>query len=109
MTTIGILGAGQVGSTLARVSIAAGDDVVIANSRGPETLTALINGLGPGARAATAAGAAAAADLAVLAYPYSRTDRLPVDELADKVVIDNNNYMVWRDGHIPEVDSGLKT
>lgn len=109
MSTIGILGAGQAGSTLARAAIAAGYDVVIANSRGPQTLAGLVEELGPQARAATAAGAAAAADFAVLAFPYSPGDRLPVEELAGKVVIDNNNYMVWRDGNLPEVDSGEKT
>ena len=109
MPTIGILGAGQAGSTLARVSIAAGYDVVIANSRGPETLAGLISELGPRARAATIAGAAAAADFAVTAFRYTPTDVLPVDELAGKVVLDINNYMVWRDGHFPEVAAGLKT
>jgi predicted dinucleotide-binding enzyme len=106
---IGILGAGQAGSTLARASIVAGYDVVIANSRAPETLAGLISELGPRARAAGAAEAAAAADFAVTAFPYSPTARLPVEELRGKVVIDNNNYMVWRDGHIPEVDLGRTT
>ncbi|MDK1361137.1 NAD(P)-binding domain-containing protein [Arthrobacter sp. zg-Y1219] len=109
MTTIGILGAGQAGSTLARAAIAAGYDVVIANSRGPETLESLISELGPRARAAYTADAAAAADFAVLAFPYSPDSTLPVDELVGKVVIDNNNYMVWRDGNYPEVDSGRQT
>ena len=109
MTTFGILGSGQAGSTLARVAVAAGYDVVIANSRGPETLAGLVRQLGPRARAATAAEAAAAADFAILAFPYSPTDRLPVQELAGKVVIDNNNYMAWRDGSFPEVEAGLKT
>ena len=109
MTTIGILGAGQAGSTLARAAIAAGYGVVIANSRGPETLEGLIRDLGPGARAARTSDAAADADFAVLAFPYSPDSKLPVKELAGKVVIDNNNYMVWRDGNYPEVDSGLKT
>ncbi|WP_164702739.1 NADPH-dependent F420 reductase [Modestobacter sp. KNN46-3] len=109
MTTIGILGAGQAGSTLARASITAGYDVVIANSRGPESLTGLISELGPRARAAHAAEAAAAADFAVTAFPYAPSARLPVEELRGKVVIDNNNYMVWRDGHIPEVDLGRTT
>ena len=109
MTTIGILGAGQAGSTLARAAIAAGYDVVIANSRGPETLAALVHELGPRARAAHTADAAAAADFAVLAFPYSPDSMLPVEELAGKVVIDNNNYMVWRDGNYPEVDSGRRT
>lgn len=109
MAVFGILGAGQAGTVLARVSIAAGYDVVIANSRGPATLQRLVDELGPRARAATAVEAAEAADFAVLAFPYSPADRLPVEELAGKVVIDNNNYMVWRDGHFPEVDSGRKT
>jgi 8-hydroxy-5-deazaflavin:NADPH oxidoreductase len=109
VTLIGILGAGQAGSVLARLSIAAGYDVVIANSRGPETLNDLVSELGPRARAAYAADAAAAADFAITAFPYAPSDSLPVEELAGKVVIDNNNYMVWRDGNLPEVDSGLKT
>ena len=108
-TTIGILGAGQAGSTLARVAIEAGYNVAIANSRGPDTLRGLVAELGPQARAATAAEAAAAGDFAFLAFPYAPDDRLPVEELAGKVVIDNNNYMVWRDGNYPEVDSGRKT
>lgn len=109
MTTLGILGAGQVGSTLAAAAIRAGYDIVIANSRGPETLAGLVRELGPHARAATAAEAAAAADFAFLAYPYSPSDRPPVAELAGKVVIDNNNYMAWRDGGYPEVEAGLVT
>jgi predicted dinucleotide-binding enzyme len=109
VTLIGILGAGQAGSTLARVSIAAGYDVVIANSRGPGTLAGLVSELGPRARAAWAADAGAAADFAVTAFPYAPGDRLPVGELAGKVVLDNNNYMAWRDGNFPEVDSGRKT
>ncbi|WP_127783473.1 NAD(P)-binding domain-containing protein [Rhodococcus sp. X156] len=109
MTLVGIIGAGQVGSTLARAAIAAGYDVVIANSRGPETLTGLLSQLGPRARAAHTADAAAAADFAVTAYPYTPADTPPVEELAGKVVIDNNNYMAWRDGSFPEVDSGRTT
>lgn len=57
----------------------------------------------------TAVDAAAAADFAVIAFPYAPHVKLPVDELAGKVVIDNNNYMVWRDGHFPEVDAGRRT
>lgn len=109
MTTIGILGAGQAGTTLARASIAAGYNVVIANSRTPETLKDLVDQLGPRARAAYAADAAAAADFAVTAFPYTPAGRPPVEALAGKVVLDINNYMVWRDGNHPEVDSGLKT
>lgn len=109
MTTIGILGAGQAGSTLARAAIAVGYDVVIANSRAPETLQALVERLGPRARAAYAVDAAAAADFAVTAFPYHPAVTPPVEALAGKVVLDTNNYMAWRDGNLPEVDSGLKT
>jgi predicted dinucleotide-binding enzyme len=69
MTTIGISGAGEVGSHIARAAIANGYRVVLANSRGPETLKDLIDHLGPAARAATAAEAAAAGDFVVVAIP----------------------------------------
>ena len=107
--TLGILGAGQAGSTLARAAIAAGYDVVIANSRAPQTLADLVRELGPRARAAWAADAAAAADFAFLAFPYRPEHTLPADELAGKVVIDNNNYMPQRDGIFPAVVSGQRT
>jgi predicted dinucleotide-binding enzyme len=109
MTVIGIIGAGEVGSQIARAAIANGYDVVIANSRGPETLQDLIDELGPSARAATAAGAAAAGDFAVVAVPLKVVNDMPAQELAGKIVLDTNNYMVWRDGHIPVIDSGEKT
>ncbi len=109
MTTIGIIGAGEVGSQIARASIANGYEIVIANSRGPGTLGGLIDKLGPSARAAHAAEAAAAGDFAVVAVPLRVVNDIPVEELAGKIVLDTNNYMVWRDGHIPVIDSGEKT
>jgi 8-hydroxy-5-deazaflavin:NADPH oxidoreductase len=109
MTTIGIIGAGEVGSQIARAAIASGYRVVIANSRGPQTLRALVAELGPSARAAYPAQAAAAGDFAVVAVPLKVVNDLPVRELAGKIVLDTNNYMVWRDGNIPIIDSGRKT
>ncbi len=109
MTTIGIIGAGEVGSQIARAATAAGHSVVIANSRGPETLAPLIAELGLTARAATAAQAAAAGDFVVIAVPLTLVNDMPVHELAGKVVIDTNNYMPLRDGHFPQVDSGEMT
>jgi 8-hydroxy-5-deazaflavin:NADPH oxidoreductase len=109
MSTLGIIGAGHIGSQIARVAIADGYDVVIANSRGPETLAGLIEDLGPRARAATASDAAAAADVAVVTIPLGRIDDLPVDELAGKIVLDTNNYYFERDGHIDELDRGETT
>lgn len=109
MTTIGIIGAGEVGSQIARAAIASGYKVVIANSRGPETLNELIDELGPSACAETAAGAAMAGDVIVVAVPLKLINDLPVSELAGKIVLDTNNYMAWRDGHFPIIDSGEKT
>lgn len=109
MTVIGIIGAGEVGSQIAHAAIASGYEVVIANSRGPGTLKDLIDELGPHARAATGAGAAAAGDFVVIAVPLKLANDMPVEALAGKVVIDTNNYMPWRDGHYTIVDSGEKT
>ena len=66
MTTIGLIGAGHIGSQVARLAVAHGYDVVISNSRGPETLAALVAELGPNARAATAVDAAKAGDIVVV-------------------------------------------
>lgn len=109
MNTIGIIGAGEVGRQIARAAIACGYKVVLANSRGPETLSDLIDELGPSARADTAAGAAMAGDVVVVAVPLKMVNDIPVGELAGKIVLDTNNYMAWRDGHFPIVDSGEKT
>jgi predicted dinucleotide-binding enzyme len=109
MTTIGIIGAGNIGSQVARVAVAHGYDVVISNSRGPETLAALVAELGPKARAATAADAAAAADIAVVTVPLKAYKQVPVAPLAGKIVIDTNNYYWERDGRIPELDNGTAT
>jgi predicted dinucleotide-binding enzyme len=109
MTVIGIIGAGEVGSQIARAAIANGYHVVIANSRGPETLRDLVHELGPSARAATAAGAAKAGDFVVVAVPLKLANDMPAKELAGKVVIDTNNYMPWRDGLYPIVESGEMT
>jgi len=109
MTTIGIIGAGHIGSQVARAAITAGYDVVISNSRGPETLADLVEELGPKARAATAVEAAAAGDFAVVTVPLKNYTRVPVAELAGKVVIDTNNYYFERDGHIEELDNGTAT
>jgi predicted dinucleotide-binding enzyme len=109
MTTFGIIGAGHIGSTLARAFIGLGYDVVIANSRGPETLADLVAELGPKARAATASDAAAAADYAVLAIHLSSLSDVPVEPLAGKFVLDTNNYYWERDGHIDALDAGEET
>jgi 8-hydroxy-5-deazaflavin:NADPH oxidoreductase len=107
--TIGLIGSGNIGSTVARLAVAAGYDVVLSNSRGPETLADLVNELGPRARAATPAEAAAAGDLVVVTVPLRAYRSVPVEPLAGKVVIDTNNYYPGRDGIIPELEDGSAT
>jgi predicted dinucleotide-binding enzyme len=109
MTTIGFIGAGHIGSQVARAAIAHGYDVVLSNSRGPETLSDLIAELGPKARAATASEAAAAADVAMVTVPFRAYREVPVEPLAGKIVMDSNNYYFERDGHVDELDRGEAT
>jgi len=109
MTTIGIIGAGHIGSQVARKAVEQGYDVVISNSRGPETLQDLVAGLGPRAKAATPAEAAAAGDFAVVTVPLKNYKDVPVEPLAGKIVIDTNNYYWERDGRIPALDNGEAT
>ncbi|WP_394941990.1 NADPH-dependent F420 reductase [Psychromicrobium sp. YIM B11713] len=105
MTTLGLIGSGNIGSALARLAVANGYQVVLSNSRGPETLQDLITELGPRAKAATPAEAAAAGDLVVVTVPLKNYQQVPVEPLAGKVVIDTNNYYPERDGQIAELDS----
>ncbi|MBX3195874.1 MAG: NAD(P)-binding domain-containing protein [Microbacteriaceae bacterium] len=109
MTTLGIIGAGHIGSQVAQAAIAHGYDVVISNSRGPETLADLVAELGPRARAATASEAARAADVAMVTVPFGRYREVPVEPLAGKIVLDSNNYYFERDGRFPELDNGEAT
>jgi 8-hydroxy-5-deazaflavin:NADPH oxidoreductase len=109
MAIIGVIGAGHIGSQVARLAIASGHDVVISNSRGPETLSALVAELGPRARAATPVEAARAGDLVVVSVPLKNYRDVPAEPLAGKIVIDTNNYYPERDGHIPELDNESTT
>jgi predicted dinucleotide-binding enzyme len=109
MTTIGLIGAGNIGSRVARLAVAHGYKVVISNSRGPHTLSGLVAELGTKARAATVAEAAQAGDIVVVSIPLKEYRTVPVEPLAGKVVIDTNNYYPQRDGHIPELDNESTT
>jgi predicted dinucleotide-binding enzyme len=109
MTTIGLIGAGHIGSQIARQAVAHGYDVVVSNSRGPETLVDLVGELGEHARAATAEQAAEAADIAVVTIPFNAIDRVPVEPLRGKPVIDTNNSYWERDGHRAELDDFTET
>ena len=109
MKTIGLIGAGHIGSQLARLAVANGYNVVVSNSRGPETLAALVAELGAKARAATPAEAAAAGDIVVVTIPLKNYRDVPVAPLVGKIVIDTNNYYPQRDGNIPELDNESTT
>jgi predicted dinucleotide-binding enzyme len=109
MSTIGLIGAGQIGAQVARLAVASGYDVVVSNSRGPETLSALVAELGPKARAATPAEAAKAGEIVVVSIPLRNYRAVPVEPLAGKIVIDTNNYYPQRDGHFPELDDESMT
>jgi predicted dinucleotide-binding enzyme len=108
-STIGLIGAGHIGSQVARLAVKHGYDVVVSNSRGPETLADLVAELGPPARAATPAEAGAAGDIVVVTVPLRNYRDVPVAPLAGKIVIDTNNYYPNRDGHIPELDNETTT
>lgn len=104
MTTVGFIGSGHIGSAIARLAIDVGYQVVLSNSRGPETLADTVVALGPRASAATS-GEAAAGDIVVVTVPVKAFPDLPSASLAGKTVIDTCNYGPERDGHIPELDS----
>ncbi|BCS30963.1 NADP oxidoreductase [Luteitalea sp. TBR-22] len=107
--TIGLIGAGHIGSQLARLAVAHGHDVVLSNSRGPESLRDLVEELGPRARAGTPEDAAHAGDLVVVTIPLKHYRSVPVAPLAGKIVVDTNNYYPQRDGHIAALDDESTT
>ncbi|WBB54236.1 NADPH-dependent F420 reductase [Verrucosispora sp. WMMD573] len=109
MATVGLIGSGHIGGTVARLAVNAGYDVVLSNSRGPETLTDLVDELGPQASAGTVEAAARAGDLVVVTIPLKSYRSVPAEPLAGKVVVDTNNYYPQRDGQIPELDEGSVT
>jgi 8-hydroxy-5-deazaflavin:NADPH oxidoreductase len=107
--TLGLIGSGMIGGTIARLAVSSGLDVVLSNSRGPETLSELVGGLGEHARAATPEEAAQAGDWVIVAIPFKAYKQLPATALAGKTVIDAMNYSPDRDGSIAALDSGSVT
>ncbi len=106
---IGIIGAGMIGGTLARLFRDAGHEVAISNSREPETLAGLVRELGPSVRAATVSEAARFGEVIIAAVPLKAYRSLPAAELAGKIVVDAMNYYPDRDGRFAELDSGSST
>ena len=109
MTRVGIIGAGHIGSTLARGLVDHGYEVVISNSRGPESLAEFVAELGPKATAGTTTDAAASGDVVIVTVPLKAYQEVPVEPLAGKIVLDTNNYYWERDGHIAALDEKQAT
>ena len=109
MTTVGLIGSGRIGGTVARLAVTAGHQALLSNSRGPDTLKDLAAELGPLARATTGREAAEGGELVVVTIPLRAVQGVPPGPLAGKVVIDTCNYHPQRDGQFPELDSGALT
>lgn len=104
---IGIIGAGFVGRAIGKLAVRAGHQVMLSNSRGPQTLFSLRFAVG--CEVGTVEEAAAFGDVVVVAIPLAAYRSVPVGPLAGKVVIDTDNYYPERDGRIPELDAGATT
>lgn len=109
MTTIGILGAGKLGTVLARLCVAAGYRTLIAASGDPSDIELIIDVMAPGAVPTTSAQAAFEANLVVLALPMSRYRTVPAAELAGKIVIDAMNYWPQTDGTLGEFETEVSS
>jgi len=106
---IGIIGSGNIGGTLAGLFAAAGHDVAVANSRGPDSLADLVAMSGPRVRAATVEDSVDFGEVVVVAVPFHAYATLPADRFAGKVVVDAMNYYPARDGQVEELEADETT
>ena len=109
MTSIATIGAGNIGSNVAKAAVQAGHSVVVSNSRGPDTLTDLVAELGDSARAATIEDAARSGELVLIAIPLITVFDLRPDLFDGSIVLDANNYYPQRDGRIADLDNNEAT
>ena len=103
MLRLGIIGAGKMGTAVARAAVAAGYDVAIAGSGPADDIALTVEVLAPGARAATTDEVVDHADIIVLAVPTHRFRELPPDLFDGKILIDAMNYWQPVDGDDPEL------
>ena len=106
---IGIIGAGNIGGTAAKLFAEAGHEIAIANSRGPETLTETVAEIGGSAKAVTVEEAIKFGEIVFVSIPLGKINELPTNGFEGKIVIDTNNYYPDRDGQIEVLDSDEKT
>ena len=100
---IGVIGAGFIGRSVAQLALAAGHEVMLSNSRGPQTMSSVLSGIW-GVHVGSAEDAAQFGDVVLVAIPLAHYRSVPVQGLEGKTVMDANNYYPERDGHIPELD-----
>lgn len=100
---IGVIGAGFIGRAVAQLALAAGHEVMLSNSRGPQTMSSVLSGI-LGVQVGTSEEAARFGDVVLVAIPLEHYRSVPAHWLEGKTVMDANNYYPERDGHIPELD-----
>jgi predicted dinucleotide-binding enzyme len=101
---IGVIGAGFIGRAVAELALAAGHEVMLSNSRGPQTMSSVLSGI-LGVLVGSADDATRFGDVVLVAIPLEHYRCVPAQWLEGKVVMDANNYYPGRDGHIPQLDS----
>lgn len=106
---IGTVGAGMIGQALAVRFAAVGHEVMISNSRGPDTLAGVVSSIRGTVRAGTVFQAAFFGQIVVVAIPVQAIHSLPPEPFAGKLVVDANNYYSGPDGHVPELDADETT
>jgi predicted dinucleotide-binding enzyme len=100
---IGVIGAGFIGRAVAQLALAAGHEVMLSNSRGPQTMSSVLSGI-RGVKVGSAQDAAQFGDVVLVAIPFEHYRSIPAQWLEGKTILDPNNYYPERDGHFPALD-----
>lgn len=100
---IGIIGAGFIGRAVAQLVIAAGHETMLSNSRGPQSMSSVLNGIA-GSKVGTVEEAIDFGEIVLVAIPFNHYPSVPATYLRGKIVLDANNYYPERDGRIAALD-----